>query len=105
MDIDASPAVLLNLVTMATEDEPLSLKARTADSLFTKRQPECPSTQLHRAGGENSAHINYAALESAVAWRGAFGIPEFQKLSALPPTVVARPHRLIKVAVPKLCTA
>ncbi|MDW3682766.1 antibiotic biosynthesis monooxygenase family protein [Cupriavidus sp. CV2] len=106
VDIDTGPIVMINLLTMAPEDEAAFLAAWTADSLFMKRQPGFISTQLHRAIGENPTYLNYAVFDSVAAWRVAFRTPEFQeKLKAHPASVVARPHLFAKVAVPDLCTA
>lgn len=105
IDIDAGPIVMINLCTMASEDEAAFLAAWTEDSLFMKHQPGFISTQLHRALGESPTYVNYAVFDSAAAWRDAFKNPEFQeRLKAHPPSVVARPHLFHKVAVPNLCT-
>ena len=106
MDIDAAPIVLVNLCTMASEDEAAFLAAWAADAAFMKSQPGFISTQLHRALGESSTYLNYAVFESAAAWRAAFKHPGFREtLKAHPASMVARPHLFQKVAVPNLCTA
>jgi heme-degrading monooxygenase HmoA len=106
MDIDASPIVLVNLCTMAPEDEAAFLAAWTEDASFMKRQPSFISTQLHRALGESPTYLNYAVFDSAAGWRDSFKNPEFQeKLKAHPSSVIARPHLFRKVAIPGLCTA
>jgi heme-degrading monooxygenase HmoA len=105
-ETNAGPVVMINLLTMAPEDEEAFLSAWTADSLFMKRQSGFISTQLHRAVGENPTYLNYAVFESVAAWHEAFKSPEFQeKLRRHPASVVARPHLFTKVAVPNLCTA
>jgi len=105
-DIDAGPVVMVNLLTMASEDETAFLAAWTADAQFMKRQPGYISTQLHRAIGENPTYLNYAIFDSVATWRTAFRTPEFQEmLKAHPGSVVARPHLFTKIAVPDLCTA
>ncbi|MCO7262348.1 antibiotic biosynthesis monooxygenase family protein [Dickeya zeae] len=105
-DIEAGPIVLVNLLTMAPEDEEAFLKAWTADSLIMKRQPGFISTQLHRALGNSPTYLNYAVFDTVAAWHNAFRTPEFQEsLKAHPVSVVARPHLFTKVAVPDLCTA
>ncbi|MDQ0034866.1 heme-degrading monooxygenase HmoA [Variovorax boronicumulans] len=70
MDIDASPIVLVNLCTMASEDEAAFLDAWAGDAAFMKSQPGFISTQLHRALGDSPTYLNYAVFESAAAWRG-----------------------------------
>ncbi|KVL13667.1 antibiotic biosynthesis monooxygenase family protein [Burkholderia sp. MSMB1826] len=106
VDMDAGPVVMVNLITMATEDEAAFLTAWTADALFMKRQRGFISKQVHRTIGENPTYLNYAVFDSAAAWRGAFWTSEFQeKLKAHPASVIARPHLSTKVAVPDLCTA
>jgi heme-degrading monooxygenase HmoA len=103
---EAGPIVMINLLTMALNDEAAFLTAWTMDSLFMKRQPGFISTQLHRAIGGNPTYLNYAVFESVAAWHEAFKNPEFQeRLNAHPASVVARPHLFAKVAVPNLCTA
>ncbi|MCV4275848.1 antibiotic biosynthesis monooxygenase [Pseudomonas capsici] len=92
-EINAGPIVMINLLTMAPEDEAGFLNAWTADSLFMKHQPGFISTQLHRALGDHPTYVNYAVFDSVAAWRDAFNAPEFQeKLRAHPASVVARPH-------------
>lgn len=106
MEIDAAPIVLVNLCTMAPEDEEAFLTTWAADSAYMKRQPGFISTQLHRALGENPTYLNYAVFESAETWRNAFHSPEFKETAkAHPASVVFRPHLFQKVAVPNLCTA
>jgi heme-degrading monooxygenase HmoA len=106
MDIDAGPIVLVNLCTMAPEDEAAFLEAWAGDAAFMKSQPGFISTQLHRALGDSPTYLNYAVFESAAAWRAAFKHPGFrEKVKAHPASMVARPHLFQKVAVPNLCTA
>lgn len=105
-DIEAGPIVLVNLLTMAPEDEAAFLVAWTADTKIMKQQPGYISTQLHRALGDSPTYLNYAVFDSVAAWREAFRTPEFQEsLKAHPASVVARPHLFAKVAVADLCTA
>jgi heme-degrading monooxygenase HmoA len=105
-EIEAGPIVLVNLLTMAPEDENAFLVAWTADTMIMKRQPGFISTQLHRAIGDSPTYFNYAVFDSVAAWRDAFRTPEFQgSLKAHPASVVARPHLFTKVAVADLCTA
>ncbi|MGA4211673.1 antibiotic biosynthesis monooxygenase family protein [Ralstonia pseudosolanacearum] len=106
VEIDAGPIVMINLCTMAPEDEDAFLAAWAEDSRFMKRQPGFISTQLHRAIGDNPTYVNYAVFDNVAAWRDAFRHPEFQeRLKAHPPSVTARPHLFEKVAAPGLCTA
>lgn len=49
MEVEAAPIVLVNLCTMAPEDEAAFLVAWAADAAFMKSQPGFISTQLHRA--------------------------------------------------------
>ncbi|TCP64299.1 antibiotic biosynthesis monooxygenase family protein [Sphingomonas sp. PP-CE-1G-424] len=106
MGIDAAPIVLVNLCTVAPEDEQAFLSAWAADAAYMKRQPGFISTQLHRALGENPTYLNYAVFESAESWRSAFKSPEFKEIAkAHPDSAVFRPHLFQKVAVANLCTA
>ncbi|KEA03104.1 antibiotic biosynthesis monooxygenase [Agrobacterium rhizogenes] len=106
MEVDAAPIVLVNLCTMAPEDEAAFLVAWAADAAFMKSQPGFISTQLHRALGDSPTYLNYAVFESAAAWRAAFRHPDFREATkAHPASAVFRPHLFQKVAVPNLCTA
>lgn len=102
--VDATPVVLVNLVTLDKADEPRFLEAWQNDAAFMKRQPGFISTQLHRAIGDSSAYMNYAVWESTAHYRTAFTHPEFKaSLAAYPSSVVAIPHLFQKVAVPGIC--
>ena len=104
--VDATPVVLVNLVTLDKADEPRFLEAWQNDAAFMKRQPGFISTQLHRAIGDSSAYVNYAVWESTAHYRTAFTHPEFKaSLAAYPSSVVAIPHLFQKVAVPGICVA
>ena len=104
--VDATPVVLVNLVTLDKADEPRFLEAWQNDAAFMKRQPGFISTQLHRAIGDSSAYVNYAVWESTAHYRAAFTHPEFKaSLAAYPSSVVAIPHLFQKVAVPGICVA
>ena len=104
--VDATPVVLVNLVTLDKADEPRFLEAWQNDAAFMKRQPGFISTQLHRAIGDSSAYVNYAVWESTAHYRTAFTHPEFKaSLTAYPSSVVATPHLFQKVAAPGICVA
>lgn len=104
--VDASPVVLVNIVTLDKDDEQAFLQAWQADAVFMKEQPGFISTQLHRAIGESPCYLNYAVWETTAHYRNAFTNPGFRaKLSAHPPSVVATPHLFQKVAVTGVCVA
>ena len=104
--VDATPVVLVNVVTLDKADEPRFLVAWQNDAAFMKRQPGFISTQLHRAIGDSSAYVNYSVWESTAHYRAAFTHPEFKaSLAAYPSSVVASPHLFQKVAVPGICVA
>jgi heme-degrading monooxygenase HmoA len=104
--LDASPVVLVNLFTLEKADEQAFLKSWQEDAVFMKRQPGFISTQLHRAIGESPTYLNYAVWETTEQFRAAFTNPEFRaKLSVYPPSVVASPLLLQKVAVSGICVA
>jgi heme-degrading monooxygenase HmoA len=106
LEIDTGPIVLVNLFTLAKEDEPAFLKIWREDAGYMKRQPGFISTQLHRALGENPTYLNYAVWESTAAFRAAFSSPDFQsKLTAYPSSAVASPHLFQKVAVADICVS
>lgn len=102
--LEVSPVVLVNLFTLDKADEQAFLKAWQEDALFMKQQPGFISTQLHRAIGESPTYLNYAVWETTAQFRSAFTNPEFRaKLSLYPPSVVASPILLQKVAIPGVC--
>ena len=104
--LDASPVVLVNLFTLEKADEQAFLKSWQEDAIFMKRRPGFISTQLHRAIGESPTYLNYAVWETTEQFRAAFTNPEFRaKLSVYPPSVVASPLLLQKVAVSGICVA
>jgi len=104
--VDASPVVLVNVITLDKADEQAFLQTWRDDALFMKQQPGFISTQLHRAVGENPTYLNYAVWESTAHFRAAFSHPEFRaKISAYPASAVAAPHLFQKVAVPDMCVA
>jgi len=104
--VDASPVVLVNVITLDKADEQAFLQTWRDDALFMKQQPGFISTQLHRAIGESPTYLNYAVWESTADYRAAFTNPEFRpKLSAHPSSVVASPHLFQTVAVPDICVA
>ena len=101
----ASPAVLINIFTVATEDVDALLAAWEHDANWMKKQPGYISTQLHRGIGGSRTFLNYAVWELVGHFRAAFTNPEFRTaLAAYPSSVVASPHLFAKVAVPNLCT-
>jgi heme-degrading monooxygenase HmoA len=101
----ASPAVLINIFTLAAEDVDALLAAWEHDANWMKKQRGYISTQLHRGIGGSCTFLNYAVWESVEHFRAAFTNPEFRAaLAAYPSSVVASPHLFAKVAVPNLCT-
>ena len=62
--LDATPVILVNLVTLDQADEQAFLDAWQTDAAFMKRQPRFISTQLHRAIGDSPTYVNYAVCES-----------------------------------------
>jgi heme-degrading monooxygenase HmoA len=101
----ASPAVLINIFTVAPADVDGLLAAWEHDANWMKQQPGYISTQLHRGIAGSCTFLNYAVWESVAHFRAAFTNPEFRDaLTAYPSSVVASPHLFAKVAVPNLCT-
>jgi heme-degrading monooxygenase HmoA len=102
----ASPAVLINIFTVAPADADALLAAWEHDANWMKKQPGYISTQLHRGVGGSCTFLNYAVWESVGHFRRAFTNPEFQgALAAYPSSVVARPHLFVKIGVSNLCTS
>jgi heme-degrading monooxygenase HmoA len=101
----ASPAILINIFTVAPEDVDGLLAAWEHDANWMKKQPGYISTQLHRGIAGSCTFLNYAVWESVDHFRAAFTNTEFRNaLAAYPSSVVAQPHLFEKVAVPNLCT-
>jgi heme-degrading monooxygenase HmoA len=106
LSAEASPAVLINVFSVAPEDVDGLLAAWEHDANWMKKQPGYISTQLHRGIAGSGTFLNYAIWESVEHFRRAFTHPEFRgALAAYPTSVVATPHLFEKVAVPNLCTA
>ena len=102
----SGPVVLLNVFTLAAEDESAFLTAWEQDANFMKAQPGYISTQLHRAVGPSPAYFNEAVWDSLEAFRAAFSDPGFRaKLSDYPSSAVTSPHLFKRVAIHGLCVA
>jgi heme-degrading monooxygenase HmoA len=102
---EVSPAILINVFTVASEDVDGLLAAWEHDANWMKKQPGYISTQLHRGIGGSCTFLNYAVWESVAHFRAAFTNPEFRAtLAAYPSSVVASPHLFEKMAVPNLYT-
>jgi len=100
------PIVLINLFTVAPDDEAALLAAWKRDAAFMKAQPGYISTQMHKAIGGSGTFANYAIWESVESFRAAFANPEFQRLiEDYPASAVASPHLFKKLAVPGHCAA
>jgi heme-degrading monooxygenase HmoA len=104
--IDASPVVLVNVITLGKPHEQTFLQTWQDDAMFMKQQPGFICTQFHRAIGDSPTYLNYAVWESTADFRAAFTHPAFRgKLSVYPSSAVASPHLFQKVAVPGICVA
>ena len=100
------PIVLINLFTVAREDEVALLKAWEYDADFMKEQPGYISTQLHQGLAGSSTFINYAVWQDVESFRNAFTNPEFQRrIRDYPASAVASPHLFKKLAVANHCVA
>ena len=96
--------VLINVFTVASEDEEELLAAWKHDADFMRSQPGYVSTQLHKAIGGSGTFVNYAIWESVESFRSAFMHPEFQKrIADYPDSAVASPHLFKKLAVSGHC--
>ena len=106
METNEGPIVLINLFTIAPEEEDALVEAWAHDAEFMKLQPGYISTQLHQGLAGSSTFINYAVWQDVESFRKAFTQPEFQKrISAYPSSAVAAPHLFKKLAVDGLCVA
>ena len=101
---ESGPVVLINVFTVAPEDQERLVDAWARDAAFMKRQPGFVSAQLHRGTAGSSTFVNVAEWESARALGDAFSSPEFQeRITHYPASAVAAPHLFDKVAVPGIC--
>lgn len=106
MQSDEGPIVLINVFTVAPEDENALLKAWAHDADFMKQQAGHISTQLHKGLAGSSTFINYAIWQDVESFRNAFTNPEFQRRIALyPASAIASPHLFKKLAVANHCVA
>ena len=104
MQSNEGPIVLINLFTVAPDDEEALLKAWAHDADFMKAQPGYISTQLHKGIAGSSTFINYAIWQDVESFRNAFTHPEFQRrIADYPPSAVAKPHLFMKLAVANHC--
>lgn len=103
---EAGPVVLVNVFTVAPEDQEALIEAWKGDASYMKKQPGYISTQLHKAVGESSMYLNYAVWESIADFRTAFSNPEFRNaLGHYPASAATAPHLFEKIAVSNFCTA
>lgn len=106
LQVQASPAVLVNLFSVAEADIPALMAAWERNATWMKQQPGFLSTQMHRAVGGSCMFMNYALWDSVDDFRAAFTHPDFESsLAAYPSSVVAQPHLFTRLAVPNLCAA
>jgi heme-degrading monooxygenase HmoA len=104
MDEPIGPVILINRLTVESDETDRLLTAWAADAAWMKQQPGFISTQLYRGIGGSRVLINAAVWESTKHFKRAFTSPEFQsKLGQYPPSAVASPHLFRKVAVPGIC--
>jgi heme-degrading monooxygenase HmoA len=73
----ASPAILINIFSVAPADVDALLAAWEHDANWMKKQPGYISTQLHRGIGGSCTFFNYAVWESVEHFRAASPIPSF----------------------------
>ena len=105
-DMHIGPVVLVNKLTVASEECAALISAWADDAAYMKQQPGFITTQLHRGIAGSCVFLNYAVWESVDAFRTAFAQPEFRgRLAHYPASAVASPHLFEKVAVPGICVA
>ena len=104
LNSEASPAILVNVFTVAEADIPALLDAWQQDANWMKLQPGYISTQLHQGLAGSTVFLNYAVWESVAHFRAAFQHPEFKSaLENYPASAVASPHLFSRLNVPNLC--
>ncbi|MDX8525395.1 antibiotic biosynthesis monooxygenase family protein [Mesorhizobium sp. MSK_1335] len=104
--VDASPIVLVNLITMGKADEQAFLDIWGREAIAMKQKPGFISTQLHRAIGDSPTYLNYAVWESTAHFRAARQNSAAPDASiAIPSSVVSAPHLFQKVALAGVCVA
>ena len=106
MAADEGPVVLINIFTVAPEEEDALIEAWAHDAAFMKEQPGYISTQMYQGQAGSSTFMNYAIWESVAAFQAAFTNPEFQsRIAQYTASAVASPHLFKKLAVAKHCVA
>ena len=106
MEAEEGPIVLINIFTVAPDDEEALIKAWTQDADFMKQQPGYISTQLHKGLAGSSTLVNYAVWQDVRSFRDAFSNPVFVRLlDDYPDSAIARPHLFKKLAVANHCVA
>jgi len=104
INIDLSPAVVVNIFQVTEGDTPAFLSAWEKDANWMKQQPGFISTQMHRGIAGSTVFMNYAVWESVAHFRAAFQHPEFKKsMERYPSSTVASPHLFARLTVPNLC--
>ena len=98
--------VLVNVFTVAREDEDALLEAWSHDAEFMKGQPGYISTQMHKAIAGSLTYLNYAVWEDLESFRSAFTNPEFQnRIARYPSSASVSPHLFKKLAVSGHCVS
>lgn len=104
MERELGTVILVNRFIVEPEDAERFLRLWAEDAAIMKRQPGAISAQLHKGVGTCRVFMNYAVWESVADFKRAFNNPEFQaKIRDYPAGVVASPHLLQKIAVPRIC--
>jgi heme-degrading monooxygenase HmoA len=89
---EVGPVTLINTFKVAPEDADALLAAWAADAAYLKTKPGFISTQLYRGIAGSGVFVNQAVWESVVAFRNAFGDPQFQATFARYPDSPAARH-------------
>lgn len=105
MEENVGSVILINKFSESSEELDQFIKGWAAEAEKFKEQPGFISTQLHRGIGGSGTFVNYAVWESAAHFKKAVSVvmDPHNNMSAYPPSTVASPHLLKKVAVPGIC--
>ena len=92
---------LLNLLSMAPNDNEAFKAAWEQDAEFFKRQPEYLSAQLHHGIGGSHLWFNYSVFENTKTFAATNDQPEFGLLRGIyPDSAIAHSHLFRRVHIP-----
>jgi DNA-binding response OmpR family regulator len=92
--------VLINRLTVASEDVPCFLAVWADEEEYMRRQPGFVSAQLHRARRDDGPYVRVVVWDSAQALEAALHSPQAQELAGRYPVSAARGQELVSASGP-----